>query len=467
MDDLMRLSSELTEDVILATPWPFLAFVQEIVNENSQLKQRVDELETRLGMNSTNSSKPPSTDPPWRKKTRNDGPHKRPGGKPGHPGHRQAMLEATSTKALMPGACRCGNTAFPETEPFYTHQIIELPEVKVSVTHLVLHRARCPRCGTTCKATIPTKQHAGFGPRFSALVAMMAGAQADSRRMVQTFCASVFGVSISLGAIQKIVDRVSASALPHYELIGANARREPVNHADETSWRRNGELKWLWVLANSAGAFFRIDDRRNRKAFEALIGDWSGILVSDGYGLYRKWVGQRQTCLAHLIRAAKGLAENKNPEIAACGTWAREELRRLCHMATAPPTRGQWSAFYARLLRLIGIYSDRQNAAGTFVRRIAREMGSLWVFLQETGVSPTNNHAERMLRYAVQWRKTSLGTASEKGERWVERMLTLRQTCRVQGQRLFPVLVDAVKCSFQGSTPDFTWIARSLPTSTL
>jgi transposase len=264
------------------------------------------------------------------------------------------------------------------------------------------------------------------------MIALMAGTQADSRRMVQTFCASVLGISISLGAIQKIVDRVSAATMPHYARIGAAARQAKVNHADETSWRRKGDLKWLWVLANDETAFFRIDEHRNREAFKSLVGEWEGILVSDGYGLYRKWAGQRQTCLAHLVRAAQGLAESKNNDVARCGAWAKKELQRLCHMATKPPTVGQWNTFYARLRRLIALYRDRKDKAGTFAKRLEREMDSLWVFLHEAGVSPTNNHAERMIRFAVQWRKSSLGTASEKGERWVERILTLRQTVTAQ-----------------------------------
>ena len=82
----------------------------------------------------------------------------------------------------------------------------------------------------------------------------------------------------------------------------------------------------------------------------------------------------------------------------------------------------------------------------------------LWLFLQEPGVAPTNNHAERMLRFAVLWRKRSLGTASVRGDRWVERILSLRQTCRIQGRRTFPVLADAMTAAFNGQGPDTGWI---------
>ncbi|MGD9610969.1 MAG: transposase [Desulfovibrionaceae bacterium] len=89
--------------------------------------------------------------------------------------------------------------------------------------------------------------------------------------------------------------------------------------------------------------------------------DWQGILVSDGYGVYAKWMGPRQTCLAHLIRHAKGLAKRKNQAVAKCGAWTHKGLQRLCHMAKAPPTVGEWIMFYARFIRLVSKYSDRPD----------------------------------------------------------------------------------------------------------
>ncbi len=331
----------------------------------------------------------------------------------------------------------------------------------MGVTHIHLFRGNCPCCGKLNKALVPKEDRTGFGPRFSAMIAEMAGTQADSRRIVQNFCASVLGVHISLGAIQKIIDRVSAAINPHYETIGISARGAAVNHVDETSWRKNGDLCWLWVMGNSLVAYFMIHSRRSKQAFEELVQDWTGILVADGYRVYQKWVGLRQSCLAHLIRDARGLSERKNEAIFRFGANALAELRRLCHMANAPPKVGEWRMLYARLIKLIAANRDRDDDAGKFARRLERELEHLWLFLQEQGVAPTNNHAERLLRFGVQWRKSSFGTASEKGDRWVERILSLRQTCRLQGKRTFPVLVDAVRCFFHGQNPELSWIHKA------
>jgi transposase len=290
------------------------------------------------------------------------------------------------------------------------------------------------------------------------LMGEVAGAYGNGRRIVQTFCASVLHVPISLGAIQKVLDRVSQAIEPHYTAIATQTRRALVNYIDETPWFLTHTLQWLWVMVSDTAALYMIHPRRSKEAFAALIDDWEGILVSDGYGVYRNWVQARQTCLAHLIRSARGLAARAHPDLAACGTWALAELQRLCHMATAPPTGGEWRAWYARLCKLLDQYHDRSDEAGRFARRLLREMDSLWVFLAQHGVEPTNNRAERALRCGVLWRKRSLGTASGKGNRWVERLLSLKETCRLHARATYAVLVDAVSSLFHGHQPDLSWL---------
>ena len=441
------------------TPEAVRNFLVSLVASQAAVEKRIEELEKRLNKNSSNSSKPPSSDNPYKEKPKKD--KKTRNKKKRRKGYQQKMLEPTEVKNLKPEACICGNTKFDTTAPYYTHQVIELPEIQMEVTHFVLHKGECPCCGKVNKAVVPKEHRTGFGARLSGMIAQMAGNMGDSRSIIQDFCSSVLSFHISLGAIQKVIDRASEALKPHYKIIGKEAREASVNYIDETSHRKSGKLEWLWVMANTTVAFFMIHPKRSKKAFEALIKDWMGILVSDGYGVYRKWVGERQTCLAHLIRKATELSESKNPDIAKCGKWSKAELQRLCHMAHSPPTVGEWNMFYARLIRLISIYEDRKDDAGRFARRLLREMENLWTFLVEEGVSPTNNHAERMLRFAVIWRKRSYGTRSEKGDRWVERILSVKQTCRIRSKKTFPVLVDAMRAYFKEQTPDLAWISQS------
>jgi len=429
------------------------------------LLQRIYELESRLGKNSSNSDKPPSSDSPFdgndqdtskdEKKTN----RKPRGGQPGHKGHKQKLFEPTETEDVFPHSCQCGCTEFEDQGVFYTHQEIELPKIALIIRHFLLHQGKCSSCGRMHKAVVPKGHETGYGSRFSALVALLSGDHGESRETVQRFCQQVLGLHLSTGTIQNIINRASKAILPHYQAIRDKVHQAPANHADETPWyQARGCLHWLWVLCNTKVAFFMVHARRTKEAFKELIDRWEGILVSDDYGTYRNWVNLHQTCLAHLLRKAQGLSEHKDPEISKIGAWAKKELLLLVRMAKAPPTKGQWRAFYARYRRLIKLHRDRKDRAGTFVRSLERLHDDLWTFLMVEGVGPTNNLAERLLRRGVLWRKRSLGTESETGDRWVERILSLTQTCRLQKKLSYPVLVEAIDAYFYDKDPDLSWI---------
>lgn len=448
---LLPKGSKVTEEDLANTPKPVLELLLSLI-------KRIEKLEARLNEDSSNSNKPSSSDSPYKtkesKKTKGTKRRKR-------KGHRQQMLPPTETRKIMPAACSCGCQTFRNQQPYYTHQHIELPRIVMTVIHFILYQGECTACGRINKGYLPSEYTTGFGPRLSALISEIGGIQGNSRETIQSFCSSVLGIPISQGGIQKVLDRASAAIKPHYEAIRDKARSQNINHLDETTWKNSGKLNWLWVMANSVVALFMVHRNRSQAAFDELIGAWQGILVSDGYRIYQKWDHVRQTCLAHLVRRAHGLAERKDPELAKCGKWARAELRRLCKMAKAPPTESQWRSFYARLCRLIALYRDSDSEAGTFVRHLENEMDALFTFLIEKDVEPTNNLAERMIRFGVLWRKRSQGTRGEKGNRWVERILSLRQTCRLQGKSTFEVLVEAMDCYFKDQQPDLDWIREA------
>jgi transposase len=454
----------------LATPEPvrrYIEHLEHVIEEYGclleQQQQRIEKIEARLNRDSQNSNKPPSSDAPFKKPEKKAKKSKRKkGGQEGHKGHRRELLEPTRVVALKPEACSCGNCHLDlgGTEPFYTHQVIELPEIQMDVTHYVLHKGKCSQCGKILKAPLPKEHCTGYGPRLCAFIAEMSGVQGASRETVQELLKSVFGISISIGAIQKVLDRTSRALKPVYEHIGRTARSAEVNHIDETSWFVTGKLHWLWAMVNITAAYFMIHSHRSKEAFLKLIGAWEGILISDNYGVYRNWTQLRQACLAHYIRRAKGLAERKDEAVHRFGERTLKELRLLCRWAKAPPSRGEWNAFYARFIHLVFSHESRQDDAGVFARLLIKEMDSLWVFLEENGVEPTNNRAERAIRFGVLWRKRSNGTQSEKGNRWVERILTLKQTCRIRSLPTFPKLVQALDSYFKEQLPNLEWVGQ-------
>jgi transposase len=191
-----------------------------------------------------------------------------------------------------------------------------------------------------------------------------------------------------------MVDRVSAAILPHYTAIGEVARVSLVNDINETSWLTGGDRHGLWVMAHPLVASFQLHPNRSKGAFAQLMADWTGVLVSDGDLVYQSWQGLRQSCLAHLIRTAKGLTEHVEAGMARCGARVHAELQRLCHMGTERPTVGQWRAGYARFRSLINRHATREDKAGTCARRLEREGEALWVFLDVEGVEATHNTAE-------------------------------------------------------------------------
>jgi transposase len=250
------------------------------------LLTRLDALEARLHQDSSNSSRPPSTDTPATKRQRRTtaAARRKPGAKPGPPGHPQVLLEPTLTVSRFPQACPCGHQGCVALTPYHTHQVIELPVIRPEGMHWLLHQGRCRSCGTLCKATVPGDQVSGYGPRLTGFVGEMAGIVGASRSAVQDLCASAFGIPLSKGAIQKMVDRVSAAILPHYTAIGDVVRTSLVNYIDETSWLTSGDRRWLWVMANPLGAYFQIHLHRSRARLRNSLrsggASWSAMGIS-------------------------------------------------------------------------------------------------------------------------------------------------------------------------------------------
>ena len=251
----------------------------------------------------------------------------------------------------------------------------------------------------------------------------LAGTYGNGRRIVQTFCTLVLRVPISLGAIQKVLDRVTRAIDPYYAVIARQARQAAVNYIDETPWYCLNALEWLWVMASERVAFYMIHPRRSKEAFAALIDDWEGILVSDGYGVYQRWVEARQTCVAHLTGLpAAWRTASLNAAAVGPGHW---QMQRLCPYGHGTCWE-RWRACCSAHAWLISIMIVRTMRASWCAA--CSGMDSLWVFLAHHGVEPTNNRAERALPLGSM-AGALVGTASEKGNRWVERILSLKETC--------------------------------------
>ena len=218
-------------------PFPFPRSDWEQVPPSVQafilsLVQRIEVLEGKLSENSQNTSRPPSSDSPYRKPRTQTKATKRKkrGAQKGHKGARQVLLDSTEVVDVQPDPCDCGCTEVLGAWAYHTHQQVELPKIQLDVTHFRFLQGPCARCGKLVRAhrgQLPAPQQVGYGPRLTALVGLLSGTVGVSRRDTQQVLHSVLGAPVSLGAIQKMIDRTSQAIEPHYEAIGACVRRAP------------------------------------------------------------------------------------------------------------------------------------------------------------------------------------------------------------------------------------------------
>jgi transposase len=445
--------------------------ITRLQQQLATLSERVRLLEEQLHKNASNSSLPPSANPPQAPKPVVKQPSgKKPGAQPGHPPALQRRLPPERLHQIvpfMPSHCRrCGH-ALPhdaganDPEPSW-HQIAELPERAAHVIEYQGHARTCPACQSVTHAAIPGRlcRHS-VGPRLAATLVYLIGCHRVSRRGVEEIAQAVFDVPLSLGSIGHLEEQMSQALAPaHDEAIQA-VRAAEVKHADETSWRQAGKRRWLWLAATATVAAFVIHARRGLAGLQALLGEVvAGIVVSDRWTVYEVLPdGRRQLCWAHLIRDFRALAERTGtsrrigenllalsavlfeywPKVRD-GTHSREWFQREVLSAIRPDVA--WE------LRR-GLRSRCAQTRGTCRELLAWE-SSLWTFALVEGVEPTNNHAERLLRRAVLWRKGCLGSHSEGGCRFVERILTVVQTLRLQGRSVMAYLSEALYTHREG-----------------
>ncbi len=441
------------------------AEVGELQDQVRVLRQQVQELQGQLSQNSTNSSRPPSTDPPQVKRRPPRSPSgRRPGGQPGHPRQQRPLLPADHTEVLKPARCRrCGHALRGEDPQPLRHQVLELPPIKPEVTEYQLHRLRCPCCGTaTCAALPEGVPTGGQGPRLQAVLALMTGAYRMSKRMAQTFCADVFGVPVCAGQVCASEAETAAATDAVVQELRDYVRSQPAN-IDETSWRQDRRRAWLWIAVTQAVTVFTVSLSRAGAVARGLVDPAAGqVVTTDRYSGYR-WLPpqQRQVCWAHLIRDFQAMVDRASAgspigeELLCCaeelftwwyrvrdGTLSRSTFRRYV-AELRPWVRSQLEA---------GSACACAKTAGTCRELLAVER-ALWTFARVEDIEPTNNAAERALRHAVLWRKTSYGTASEAGSRFVENILTVVATCRQQGGNVLECLATCCNAAVKGIAP--------------
>jgi len=442
-------------DSLPAAARAYIRALEAVAAQVVALTARVAELEVRLGQNSSNSSKPPSSDGPHVKPAPPKPPSgKRRGGQPGHPRHERVILPPDEILDHKPSRCRRCAAALAGNDPDpILDQVLDLPAKLRHVTHHRRHTLACPYCHAETTAAPVPEAAGGFGPKLTAVAAYLTGVGRLGKRAVRVLFADVCGLPVSLGAVSKLEGTVSRALEPIHAAAHAATKGADAN-VDETSWTEGTSKAWLWVAVTKLLSVFLIRPHRNRLAFDDLVGPDPGVLTTDRFPVYTHLGGEsRQVCWAHLRRDFQAMIDRTN-----AGSGIGEELLAHADILFAHWKRvrdgtrtRRWFARTHRgwLRREIRLLLARGSACGcaktaAVCREILAAEGSLWTFAGRDGVEPTNNAAERAVRHAVCWRKTSFGTDSARGSRFVERMLTVVASCRQQGRSVLDFLIRAV-----------------------
>jgi len=434
--------------------------IAELRAEIKKLQQLVAELQERLGQNSSNSSKPPSTDKPGSRPSRKSkkGKKKRKrGGQPGHRGSHRTLLPPDQVRHVedhYPKLCENCWKSLPRTpdENPERFQVTELPPVKPETTEHRGHAVTCS-CGHTTRASIPDQVKASaFGPRLSSIMAMFTGIYQMGRRQTVAALADLFGVKISLGALSGAENRVSKGVEPAVDEAWDRAQQADVKHADGTSWRQAGQALQLWTIATAAVTVFKVLTDGTTEALKGLLGRIKGVLVSDRATALNFWaMKRRQICWAHLLRKFVSFSERAGP----AGRFGRVLLEYTGIMFDyyRQYKDGEISGkvFRRRMAPIrLQVEAVLQRAARAKIKplsgsceNILAHREALWTFVDNPQVEPTNNHAERELRRFVLWRRRSFGTQSERGNRFAERIMTVAHTARKQSKPVLAYLTAA------------------------
>jgi len=425
-----------------------------------QLTARVEHLERRLAQTSQNSSKPPSSDPPSAPKRPEAKPSgRKPGGQPGHKGHRRELLppdQVDDVKDEWPTTCGSCEHELParwrqDADDVLRHQLTELPPVVPTTIEYRLHCMTCPRCGKLTTAALPDGvTMSAFGPRLTAIVGILTGCYRMSKRVTVEVMHDLFGVEMSVGSVTACEQSISESVAAPVAEAHAFVQKQAIVHADETGWRERRTRAWLWVAATSLVTVFLICRQRGAVGAKSLLGTFRGVLVTDRWDGYLWYEGLRQVCWAHLKRDFQAMSEQPGAagRVGRDLLDARKRIFKLWHRVRDGTLTHVGFRRKMRPLRLeVEALLKLGGRGGTSIAGSCAAMFNLFdaffTFVDHEGIEPTNNLAEQQVRYAVIWRKTSFGTHSPAGSRFVERILTVRATLRQQRRNVVEWIVAA------------------------
>jgi len=388
------------------------------------LRAQVAELTARLGQNSQNSSRPPSSDSPFTKpapKSLRGKTGRKPGGQAGHEGRTLRQVDSPDEVIRHePRACgSCGRDLGAGVEVgVVRRQVFEIPLIRARVTEHRLVTRACD-CGQHTTAAAPSMVDAPvqYGPRFTAVVVYLMVAQFGAQKRVAQAVADLFGVPVSQGSVAAMTGRAARRLEGDFlEALRAFLAREKLVHFDETGFRVDGKLHWVHSASSGKYSLVYVHAKRGTKGIDAggVLPGFAGIAVHDAWAPYDCYSSATHSlCCAHLLRELVAATEaDRNAE-----QWAQQAidallaLKKAADQAVAGAAVGIDPAVLAdqedlfRQAALVGMNDHRRQPSklGKKLHALAQRMhtriGDYLRFAHDPHRVPfDNNAAEREIR---------------------------------------------------------------------
>lgn len=434
--DILILVQNLQQEII------------ELKQENTNLRNRVNELEH--SKNSNNSSIPPSKDENRtpRNQSLRISSGKKSGGQPGHKGHRHKMVETPNEIIHHKiDICKaCGTDISNQVGTVYeARQVVELPPINpIYIEHRV-YRTNCS-CGCLNKADFPKKIKAPvqYGESIENLVSYLnVGQYLPYNRIVKLF-RGLFNIPLSEGSVNNMINRFALRAQPLYEQIRKEIESSTVVGADETGAKMNGEKWWFWTWQNDSATYITASDNRAFRTIEDRFpeGFKEATLVSDRYSAHLKTKAYaHQLCISHLFRDLNYLIE-------LTGAKTIKRLKALFQQAIYLKSQMQSHEYsQTNLIRnyiqretfklLAANHHQEHKKVKALLKKLNACRNHIFEFLYNKHVPPDNNGSERAIRNVKVKQKVSTMFKSEEG---INNYAIIRSVFDTYTKRNIPVL---------------------------
>jgi transposase len=401
-------------------------------------------------------STPSGQQPPYEKPNKSKGKKRKPGGRDGHQGARRPPPARIDDRQEVRLEC-CPDCGGPLNRGQRSRtRIIEdlLENIRSLATEYTIYRDYCPTCQKDVEPAIPAAlPGATLGHHVVVLSAWFHYGLGLTVKQVVDILRHHLQTKITAGGLINAWQRMAEVLTGWYEQIGASARASSHLHADETSWRVNGQTWWLWCFCNPTHCYYMIDRSRGSPALLKFFTEaFDGVLITDFWQAYWAVVAaDRQFCLVHLLRE---ILEVDEREFSPCWQAFSKKLRRLLRdgirLSVARPTLAadeyarRSRRLDARLMELAeGTYENAD--AQRLAKRLMKHRDHIFTFLDYEEVTFDNNFGERQIRPAVIIRKNCQNNRSERGAAVQGVLMSIFQTLRLRGLPPTQTVVEALK----------------------